>query len=222
MTFNSSIQEEPKSLVAQSVYPLSQVAVAVVAAYIGAQMLSDIASLKIGIVLGLAVDMGTFIYPITFTLRDVAHKVLGKRSTQTLVIGAGVINLFMALYLNWVASVPSDPSWGLGEAFSAVLGPVWRIVIASIAAEVISELIDTEIYQWYVNRYGLRHQWARVVLSNSISIPTDSFIFAAGAFAGILPWSVVWQIFVFNLLIKYAVSIVSIPLIYTVPETRSK
>lgn len=222
MTLNSSIQEESNSLSVQNLTALSQIGVAVVAAYIGAQMLSDIASLKIGVVLGLAVDMGTFIYPITFTLRDVAHKVLGKRSTQTLVIGAGVINLFMALYLSWVASVPSDPSWGLGGAFSAILGPVWRIVIASIAAEVISELIDTEIYQWYVNRYGLRNQWARVVLSNSISIPTDSFIFAVGAFAGILPWSVVWQIFVFNLLIKYFVSLISIPLIYTVPEMRQK
>ena len=40
--------------------------------YAGAQMLSDIASLKIGLVGGFAVDMGTFIYPITFT-RDVVH-----------------------------------------------------------------------------------------------------------------------------------------------------
>lgn len=73
-------------------------------------MLSDIASLKIGIVMGLAVDMGTFIYPITFTLRDMTHKVIGKHNTQTLIVTAGVINLFMAAYLLWVARVPSDPS----------------------------------------------------------------------------------------------------------------
>ena len=53
-------------------------AIIVVSSYIGAQMLADIASLKIGVVAGLAVDMGTFIYPITFTLRDVAHKILGQ------------------------------------------------------------------------------------------------------------------------------------------------
>ena len=113
---------------------VSRVAVLVTAAYIGAQMLSDVASLKIGVVFGLAVDMGTFIYPITFTLRDVVHKVLGKRNAQTLIIAAGVINLFMAGYLAWAARVPSDPTWGLGEQFSAILGPVWRIVLASIAA----------------------------------------------------------------------------------------
>jgi uncharacterized integral membrane protein (TIGR00697 family) len=204
----------------QKVVTISQIGIIIVAAYIGAQMLADIASLKIGIVFALAVDMGTFIYPITFTLRDVVHKVLGKRNAQTLIITAGVINLFMAAYLSWVASVPSDPAWGLGEDFSAILGPVWRIVVASIAAEVISELIDTEIYQWYVSRFGTRHQWARVVSSNTVSIPIDSLIFSIGAFGWILPWSVVWQIFAFNLLVKYLVSLLSIPLIYLVPERK--
>ena len=56
------------------------IAVIVVSAYIAAQMLSDIASLKIGVVGSLAVDMGTFIYPITFTLRDVVHKVLAAKT----------------------------------------------------------------------------------------------------------------------------------------------
>ncbi len=52
----------------------------------------------------------------------------------------------MALYLMWAATVPSDPAWGLGGEFSAILAPVWRIVIASIVAEMVSELLDTEIY----------------------------------------------------------------------------
>jgi len=111
---------------------ISQTAILIVASYIAAQMLSDIASLKIGVIMGLAVDMGTFIYPVTFTLRDVVHKLLGRQSARTLIIAAAVINLLMALYLRWAASVPSDPQWGLGEAFSAILAPVWRIVVASI------------------------------------------------------------------------------------------
>ena len=81
----------------------SRIAIIAPAAYIGAQMLSDIASLKIGVVAGLAVDMGTFIYPITFTLRDIVHKVLGKRNAQTLILSAAGINLFMAAYLAWAA-----------------------------------------------------------------------------------------------------------------------
>lgn len=199
-------------------YFIPRIAIFVISSYVAAQMLSDITSLKIGIVMGLAVDMGTFIYPITFTLRDMAHKVIGKSNTQSLVITAGVINLLMAVYLLWVASVPSDPSWGLGEEFSAIFTPVWRIVLASIAAEIISELTDTEIYHWIVTKVTRRYQWLRVLVSNSISIPIDNLIFAIGAFGGVLPWEVVGQIFLFNLIIKYGMTLLSLPLIYLVPD----
>ncbi len=192
--------------------------VLVVSAYVAAQMLSNVASVKIGVVAGLAVDMGTFIYPVTFTLRDLAHKSLGKSATRALILAAGGVNLLMAVYLMWAASVPSDPSWGLGEAFSAVLGPVWRIVTASILAEVLSELVDTEAYSWFVRKITRRFEWMRVLFSNSVSVPVDNLIFALGAFAFALPWDVVWQIFAFNLLVKYGLTLLSLPLIYLAPQ----
>jgi uncharacterized integral membrane protein (TIGR00697 family) len=227
MTTLSTERTAEKRLVRPAVTAVPQIAVVIVAAYIGAQIIADITSLKIGIVAGLAVDMGTFIYPITFTLRDMVHKVLGKRNTRTLIITAAVINLFMSAYLMWAASVPGDPSWGLQNEFSAVLGPLWRIVIASILAEVISELVDTEVYHWFVTRVTTKYQWARVLVSNSVSVPIDNIIFAVGAFGALpglqdhfltLPWAVVWQIFVFNLVVKFAVTLVSMPLIYASPD----
>ncbi len=202
--------------------PVPAIAVIVVAAYIAVQMLADIASLKIGVVFGLAVDMGTFVYPITFTLRDVVHKALGKRNAQVVVISAGVINLGMAAYLMWVASVPGDPSWGLAKEFSAILAPVWRIVLASIAAEVVSELLDTEVYHWFVTRVTPRRQWARVLLSNGLSVPIDNLIFAVGAFGWNLPWQTVWQIFFCNLWVKYGMTLVSLPLIYLPVRQRQQ
>lgn len=207
---------------AHQVQTVSTIAVLVVAGYIAAQMLADIASLKIGVVGGLAVDMGTFIYPITFTLRDVVHKTLGKRNAQTLIIAAGVINLFMAGYLMWAASVPSDPLWGLGTEFRAILAPVWRIVLASIAAEVVSELLDTEVYHWFVTRITRKYQWARVLVSNAVSVPVDNLIFSVGAFGWTLPWGVVGQIFLINLLVKFGATLFSLPLIYTAPDRFSE
>jgi uncharacterized integral membrane protein (TIGR00697 family) len=191
-----------------------------ISAYVAAQMLSDIASLKIGVVSGLAVDMGTFIYPITFTLRDLVHKLTGKRNAQALILACGVINLFMAGYLVIIARVPSDPSWGLGKEFAAILTPVWRIVVASIVAEVVSELVDTEVYHWFVTRVTTRFQWARVLISNTVSIPVDNAIFTLGAFAAVLPWNTIGQIFLMNLFVKYLMTLVSLPMIYLVPANR--
>lgn len=206
---------------------VSRLAIAAVGAYVGAQVVSDITSLKIGTAFGRAVDMGTWIYPITFTLRDVVHKALGKRAARTLVITAAFVNLGMAAYLQWVARQPSDASYPLGEEFQAVLGPIWRIVVASIVAEVISELIDTEVYHWFVRRVTTRYQWARVAVSNAVSVPIDNVVFVVGAFGAIpfmadhaltLPWAAVWDIFVVNLTIKAAVSALSLPFIYLTPD----
>jgi hypothetical protein len=144
----------------------------------------------------------------------VVHKVLGRQNARLLIVLAGGINLFMALYLMWVASVASDPQWGLGAEFSAILAPVWRIVIASIVAEVVSELLDTELYHWFVTHITRRFQWLRVLVSNSLSVPVDNIIFSVGAFGWLLPWSVVWQIFLINLIVKYGVTLASLPLIY--------
>ncbi len=203
-------------------------AVLVVASYIAAQMVADIASLKIGVVAGLAVDMGTFIYPITFTLRDLVHKTLGKRNAQVLIVTAGVINLFMVVYLMWSAAVPSDPQSFGGPEFSTVFAPLWRIVVASILAEVVSELTDTEVYQWFIEKVTPRYQWLRVLVSNSISVPVDNLVFVLLAFAPFAlfgdqlvdSWAVTWQIFLFNLTVKYGITLLSLPLIYLTPENN--
>jgi uncharacterized integral membrane protein (TIGR00697 family) len=192
------------------------VALLAVAAYTAAQMLSDVASLKVGLVLGRAVDMGTFVYPVTFTLRDLVHRCVGRAGARVLIVACGVINVLMAAYLGWVARVPEDPSWGLGREFAAVLAPVWRIVLASIVAEVVSELADTEVYHWFVTYVTRRSLWARVLISNAVSIPLDNLIFCVGAFGWSLPWHSVWEIFVWNFAVKAVVSLISWPAIYLV------
>jgi hypothetical protein len=194
--------------------------IVVVCLYIAAQMLADIASLKIALLAGFSIDAGTFIYPLTFTLRDLVHKRLGIAAARTVVILAAGINLFMAAYFQLVVRLPEDPEWGLGREFEAILGPVWRIVAASIVAEVVSELIDTEIYRWWVGRVTARFQWMRVLASNSLSIPVDSLIFCWGAFGGALPAAVVWSIFSANVILKGLVTLASLPGIYLVSEPQ--
>ena len=194
------------------------VGIIVISLYVAAQLLSDIASLKITLIAGFSMDAGTFIYPLTFTIRDLIHKRLGKQVARTVIILAAGINLFMALFFQFTAWLPQDPSWGLGQEFAAVLGPVWRIVIASIVAEVISELIDTEIYHLWKTRITEKYQWMRVLSSNAVSIPVDSLIFCWGAFGFLLPHEVVWSIFFANVIVKGAVTIVSLPAIYLVKE----
>jgi uncharacterized integral membrane protein (TIGR00697 family) len=190
------------------------------AAYIAAQMLADITSLKIISFAGFSMDAGTLIYPITFTLRDLVHKVTGKRGARAIIVAAAAINLFMAGFFWLVSRLPYDPAAGPQPDWDAVLAPVWRIVIASIIAEVFAELTDTEVYHLWVTRVTRRFQWMRVLVSNAVSVPLDSLIFVWLAFGGVYQSSVVWSIFFANVLLKGVVTVVSLPTIYVVRRER--
>lgn len=192
--------------------------VILVASYIALQIFSDIGSLRIVMLGGMSIDAGTFIYPLTFTLRDMVHKTMGKKGAQLMIVTAAGFNLLMALYF-WVVSIlPPDLGVGAQAEFGQVLAPLWRLVFASIVAEVIAELTDTEIYSMWKKKVTSRHQWSRVLVSNAVSIPLDSFIFCWIAFGGLFEAAVVWSIFFSNTIIKFATTLVSLPAIYLVKE----
>jgi len=187
------------------------------AAYVAAQILADVSSLRLVDLFGKAIDGGTLIYPITFTLRDLIHKAAGKKVARALIGAAAAINLAMAGLFWLVSELPLVADSGAtSELFADVLGPVWRIVLASILAEVVGELIDTEVYSAWVKRFGPDKQWGRVLVSNAAALPVDSVLFALIAFAGVVPGSIVWEIIYLNIVFKGVVTVLSIPLIYTI------
>ena len=192
--------------------------VIVSALYVAAQMLADVGSLRIVTLLGMSVDGGTLVYPLTFTLRDMVHKLVGVRATRALIWTAAGVNLVMAGLFWLIGRMPADMTVGPQVEFARVLAPVWRITMASIAAEVFAELLDTEAYQWWVTRVTRRYQWARVLVSNGVAIPLDSLLFCWLAFGGTMPVAEVWGIVLANVLIKGAMTVVGLPLIYAVKE----
>jgi len=199
----------------------TQATIILIGVYIFLQMAADIAAAKV-IVLGKIVMDAGIIYSLTFTWRDLIHKQLGKKAAQTAIILAGVINVLMVLYFLFVVKLPPESSWaaqGGQKAFEFIFGIVPRIVIASILAELISELVDTEVYQWWVKGIGKKKpQWLRVVISNSISIPIDSVIFPVVAFFGVLPLNVLVIMMLSNVLAKAVITAASFWMIYLVPE----
>tara|TARA_B100001123_G_scaffold280111_1_gene312062 strand:- start:117 stop:770 length:654 start_codon:yes stop_codon:yes gene_type:complete len=205
-------------MVASRIPLKAAIAIAVLASlYAAAQILSDVSSLKITKIFGYTIDGGTLIYPITFTLRDLIHKVAGKQVARALIVVAALVNLFMAGLFWAVNSLPLLADSGIqSELFGYVLGPVWRIVLASILAEIVSELVDTEVYSAWVTRFGHRKQWGRVLVSNAVAIPLDSVLFASIAFAGVVSGGVLQEIIITNMVIKGLVTVMSVPLIYSV------
>ncbi|TXJ39381.1 queuosine precursor transporter [Brachyspira pilosicoli] len=201
-------------------YQISFISIIIIGSYIACQMISNIASVKIANVLNLAVDGGTFLYPLAFTIRDMSHKTIGKKNTQKLILVSAIINIFTPIYFYIISNIPADSSWQFNEAFQLTLSPVLRISIASIVGSTVAELVDTEIYHFFVTKITKRYQWLRVLISNAFSIPVDNLLFVVIAFYGALPFEALVGIFVFNFFVKYAVTIISVPMIYLVKENK--
>ncbi len=210
-----------KSIKKEEDIRISFISILIICSYIACQMISNIASVKIANVLSLAVDGGTFLYPLAFTIRDMAHKTIGKRNTQKLILVSAVINIFSPIYFYIISQIPADSSFEFNEAFQLTLSPVIRIAIASIVGSSLSELVDTEIYHLFVTKITKKYQWLRVLISNAFSIPVDNFIFVAVAFWGVLPFDTLIGIFIFNFAVKYAVTIISVPMIYLVKDKNA-
>lgn len=189
--------------------------------YVSFQIVANVLSTKIALlpILNWAIDGGTIIYPLSFTLRDFVHKTLGKKISRQIVILAGLVNL-LAFLLFWViGKIPADPSWAYQEAYNSILLPVGRIVLASIVAQIISELVDTEIFSLVYQKFS---DIKAVLASNTVALVVDSVIFSFIAFAGNLPMSVVGQIILTNIIIKLIMSLASSPAIKLVPRQVSR
>jgi queuosine precursor transporter len=195
-----------------------------VTGYAGFSIMANVMSVRILRVgpdwASFSVDAGTLTYPLTFTLRDLVHKVGGRTAARITIVCTAALNLVAASAMWATANLPGDLAVDTPaqDWFGPVLTPVLRITAASVIAQVIAELVDTEVYHRWVRRFGLRAQWGRVVSSNAVSVPLDSVIFVAIAFGGVVPVGVAMSIVWANIVVKGLTSVLSVPLIYAVPD----
>ena len=187
-------------------------------AYVAAQMVADISNLRDLVLFGYGVSAFSIAYPLTFTLRDMAHKLAGPHVARTLIIAAAVIYLIVQAFFAIISGLPPEMTPDESVAIGQLLSPEWRFLLAAVVASVLSQLVDTEIYTRWVNRFGGQHQWGRVLVSNLIGIPLDRIIFLAIAFLGAWSGDEFVAAFVGTTIVRLVFGIISIPGIYLVEE----
>ncbi len=178
--------------------------------YIACELIANITAAKPIELWGVVAPGGVLIYALSFTLIDLVNERMGKRGARRVVYTAFCANLLFALYSMLVVGMPSPAYFTGAQAFSTVLGTTPRIVGASLAAYIVSSLVDVEIFAAWKERVG-RWKWARVLLSNTVSTLVDSALFVSLAFAGSFP---LLPLIGGQYLIKMGVTFLSLPLIY--------
>lgn len=180
--------------------------------YIACELIANVTASKPVQVGGMVVPAAIFIYTLTFTLIDLINESFGREGARRVILAAFAANLLLAAYAQLAVALPPPPFYHGQEAFAGVLGSTPRIVFASLTAYLASSLIDAEIFAfWKVHVRGPK--WARVVVSNTISTAVDSILFILLAFYGVMP---VWALIKGQYVVKMAITLGSIPLIYLV------
>jgi len=180
--------------------------------YIACELIANVTASKPVQLGGIVVPAAIFIYTLTFTLIDLIHEIFGKQGARKVIGVAFIANLLLAAYVQLVVYLPPAPFYSGQAAFAEVLGNTPRIVFASLTAFLLSSLTDAEVFAfWKVHVQGKK--WARVLVSNAISTWIDSVVFITLAFYGSMP---IWILIKGQYVVKMAITILSIPLIYLV------
>lgn len=180
---------------------------------------SDIFANKMLQLGGLTLAGGILLIPFSFTIRDLMHRCIGFENAKRVVWATAIINLAVALLMVLLDALPAAIP-GAQESWHAVMGASWRVIVASFLAQLVSDLVDTYAFEAFTRKFGDKHTWARVALSNLASVPLDGLIFSYVAFAGVLPAEVIWASVVSSFIVKYIVSVAATPLAYLTNKTE--
>ena len=184
-----------------------------IVAYAIIAVTSDIFANKMLQLGGLTLAGGILLIPFSFTIRDLMHRCVGYENAKKIVWATAILNLVVAILMIVLdvlpAAIPEK-----GNMWHAIMGASWRVIIASFIGQLMSDLLDTYVFEWFTRRFGDKKTWLRVAGSNLFSTAADSILFSFLAFYGVLPTPViiasVWSSFV----VKYIVSVIATPLAY--------
>lgn len=170
---------------------------------------------------------GAVIWPIVFITTDIINEYFGKPGVRRIsFFTAGliaysflVLAVAMALpparfWLEVNRSTPDGNLFNIDYAFSKVFGQGLRIIVGSLTAFLLGQLIDVFVFQRLRRVTGQRLLWLRATGSTLVSQLIDSFVVLIIAFYGTWSWSQLFSVSITNYVYKFAAAIVLTPLVY--------
>lgn len=138
---------------------------------------------------GITMTGAVMVFPITYILSDLFSEVYGYRWSRITCYLAFAANLLMALLFTAAIHTPAPSYWGNQEAFQIVLGNTPRVLLASLSAYVLGDLVNDKVFRAMKAKhpYSMSGFGARAILSSLCGEIVDSAVFIPIAFFGAMP-----------------------------------
>lgn len=179
---------------------------------------------------------GVLLWPVVFVMTDIINEYYGRKGVRfiswlaVILISYGFIMLFSAMQTTpnswWITSKQTAGIENMSSAYNGIFGQGLGIIIASMTAFLIGQLIDVFVFRSIKKRTGEKHIWLRATGSTLVSQFIDSFVVLVIAFYFYpklvanqgSPWPLnqVIAIGIVNYIYKFVVAILLTPVIYFV------
>ena len=182
-------------------------------------------------VLNFDLSAGVMLWPVVFITTDVINEYFGKAGVKRITLLTTVFIAYVFLMLGIVTALAPADFWvsmnqtdsagnhlNIHEAFNRIFGQSMGIIVGSLVAFVVGQIIDASSFQFMRRLTKGNWLWLRATGSTIISQLTDSFLVITIAFKlfGNPPWS--WEQILsvgsLGYAYKFLVAVVSTPILY--------
>jgi uncharacterized integral membrane protein (TIGR00697 family) len=185
---------------------------------------------------------GVLLWPVVFVMTDIINEYYGRKGVKFLswltigLIAFGFIMVFGAIQTTpnswWVTSKQEIGVENMNVAFNGIYGQGLGIIIASMTAFLVAQLVDVLVFHRIKRATGEKNIWLRATGSTVISQLIDSFVVLLIAFyfypkwvpgqGSPWPFDQIIAICIVNYIYKFIMALLLTPVIYLVHNRIEK
>lgn len=180
--------------------------------------------------LSFSLTCGVLLWPLEFVMTDIVNEYYGKKAVKVIsyVAVALISYAFLMFYVSigtpapewWLASKTQEGVPNMQSAFSAIFGQGMGIIVGSVTAFLVSQIVDVTVFHRIKKATGNKHLWLRATGSTVISQLVDSFIvlFIAFKLFGNWTWPQLITVMCVNYMYKFVVAVLLTPVLYWIEK----
>jgi hypothetical protein len=161
--------------------------------------------------------MGVVPFPVTFIVTDIINEYYGRKGIRYVTFMGMAMILFVLVLLRIDMVIPAASFSPVNdEAFNMVFSASGRIIVGSLTAYIIGQLIDISVFHYLREKTGAKLLWLRATGSTIVSQLMDSFVVLFIAFSGTLVVEQIVSVGITNYIYKFLIAVLITPLLYIV------
>ena len=190
---------------------------ALVALFVASVIAANLMGNKIAVFGFFDAAVGIMVFPLSYLALDVIQEVEGRETARRIVLATMAVLAYVLLVTFIATQLPSATRDFYPEEYNLIFGISVRVMVASLTAFLVAELLDIEVFRTLKEWTHRRMLWLRATGSTIVSQFIDTTVFMFLAFYGVTPKFTAAYIFTLVIpywLLKCTVAIFGTPFVY--------